>query len=232
VRDYLIFLDVETTGLPVQWNKPYDAVGNWPSAIQVAWIVYTRDGKEVKKQNHYVNDEHLEISNAAKKVHGITRRILEKNGVSRKKIFASLARDLERYRPLVVGHFIELDYHVLGADACRESVGHTLATFPAFCTMLATTHMVANPTKKYLKLRELYTLLFNMQMSSRHNALEDARATALCYFELLRREEINEVQITQQSKLIKEPAKEPVRKGCGLLVIAIVVLIIFSINFL
>jgi DNA polymerase-3 subunit epsilon len=49
---------------------------------------------------------------------------------------------------------------------------------------------VKNPAKKYLRLEELFEVLFNSSLANQHNALADAIATAKCYFALVERGQI------------------------------------------
>jgi len=57
VNNHLLFIDTETSGLPKKWNKPYDTLGNWPHAVQVAWLVYSESGELIKEENFYIRDE-------------------------------------------------------------------------------------------------------------------------------------------------------------------------------
>lgn len=190
MRDYLLFIDTETSGLPKRWDVPYHSKNVWPYAIQVSWIIYNKDGIKIKEENKYINDADFEIAASALEIHKIEPSFLRVLGVSRKEVLAALSIDLKQYQPLIVGHFIELDYHVLSADYYRAGIENLMAKLPAFCTMLATTHLVDKPVIKYLKLGDLYELLFNTPLLNQHNALYDAEGTAACFFELIKRDEI------------------------------------------
>ncbi len=232
MKDYLIFIDVEASGLPKKWNEPYSVKDNWPYSVQVSWIIYNRDYKEVKQENHYISDDNFEISSSAQKIHGITREFLKENGDSRKNVLSILASDVNRYQPLVVGHFIELDFHLIGADAYREGIENPLLGMPAFCTMLATTHLVRNSAKKYLKLGDLHNLLFKREMALQHNAIEDARATALCFFELVKRGEIDDVKIARQEQLLVHLEPVNINKGCSFIFIIVFLMLLLTITLL
>ena len=80
MKKYLLFIDTETTGIPKRWNLPYSETENWPSAIQVSWILYDVNGIEIKRENHYINVDDSEISVKSFKIHGITKQFLDKNG--------------------------------------------------------------------------------------------------------------------------------------------------------
>lgn len=46
LKDYLLFIDTEATGLPKKWNLPYNTPGNWPDAVQISWLLYTKEGQK------------------------------------------------------------------------------------------------------------------------------------------------------------------------------------------
>jgi DNA polymerase-3 subunit epsilon len=200
VNDYLLFIDTEASGLPVNWHQPYSVEGNWPSAVQVSWLIYTRDGHEVKREDHFILNTDFIITPKAMEIHGINPGILAVKGKPRKQIMQLLADDLNQYQPMVVGHFIQLDYHILGADFYRAGIDNPLLTLPVFCTMLATTQLIWTPMPKSLLLGDLYAFLFYKPLLNQHNALTDAEAAAQCFFELLKRGEISEKLITKQQK--------------------------------
>lgn len=200
MRNYLLFIDTEASGLPQKWNLPYSDNSNWPYSVQISWLIYTAEGEEVKRENHYILNDNIEIEASAIKIHGITKKILQQKGQKREVVMEALASDLAKYNPLVLGHFMELDYHLLNADFYRAGIKSPLLHLPIFCTMLATTHFVRNPKCRYLRLAELYNMLFNRKLENEHNALVDAKATAECFFALLKRGDIKEEELECQKK--------------------------------
>jgi len=200
VNDYLLFVDTEASGLPINWELPYSTEGNWPSAVQISWLVYTKDGHEVKREDHYILNSDFVITPKAMEIHGINPGLLAVKGEDRKDVMQLLANDLEQYQPLVVGHFVQLDYHILSADFYRAGLVNPLAKLPLFCTMLATTQLRWTPMPKSLLLGDLYAFLFYKPLENQHNALTDAHAAAECFFELLKRTEISEKVIDRQQE--------------------------------
>ena len=190
MKDFLLFIDTEASGLPKNWNLPYAAPGNWPHAVQVSWIICSKEGTKIKEQNHYVSNNDFEISPSALRVHGLTKEFLRQNGKPRGELLAMLSADLHEYQPMIVGHFIELDYRVIGADYYREAIDNPMENLPTFCIMIASKHLQQNPYKKLLRLGDLYELLFRQPLLFQHNAMADATATADCFFELVKRSEI------------------------------------------
>lgn len=202
MSQYLLFIDTEATGLPKKWNQPYSDTKNWPHIVQVAWVIFKKNGEEVKRENHYIINSDFKISVQAKKIHGITTQFLEQNGENRNVILGLLADDLQYYKPMIVGHFIELDLHLLNADFYRCGLKNNLNTLPVFCTMLASAKYVQNYGVDNLRLAELYTLLFNKKANNLHNALGDALNTAESYFELIKRGDITQELIEKQQEII------------------------------
>ena len=229
MTDYLLFIDSEASGLPKRWDVPYSKEGNWPHAVQIAWVISTKDGEEVKQENHYIKDDDFQISHSATKIHGITRELVNSKGESRNKVMTLLANDLHQYQPLVIGHFIELDFHIAAAEFYRAGLDNTLQQLDRFCIMMATDHLVVNPARKYLKLADLYRILFNAELENPHDAIVDARATATCFFELLKRGEINEDKITQQKMSLLNPVAASSNSGCSMLFLFFMLILLITI---
>ncbi|WP_207494814.1 3'-5' exonuclease [Aridibaculum aurantiacum] len=226
MHNYLLFIDTETSGLPKNWDEPFSNNANWPYVVQVSWMVYKKDGAFVKEENHFVGNDDFEITDEATRIHGINKDYLQQNGIDRKEIFDLLAKDVAQYQPLVVGHYIELDMQVIGADCYRLGIEHPLVNQLCFCTMLVTSKSSINPYPRCLNLPALYNKLFKKQLPNHHNALDDARATAECFFELMARQCITEASIEQAAKHITEPKKSTGNFGCALLPITILFVLI------
>lgn len=224
MREYILFIDTEASGLPLDWNAPYGEAGNWPYAVQIAWVIYTRHGQPVKQENHYINNNDFEITPAAQAIHNLTQEFLLRQGESRQQVLELLTADLLYYQPLVVGHFMKFDARVLGAEYFRVGQENPLETLPAFCTLLASAQYVRNPRPKYLRLDELYHRLFNLTLDHQHHALVDATATADCFFEMFKKGEINEGTIAEQQLKAQKTNQPNKRVGCAFTAFAIFVI--------
>lgn len=214
LKDYLLFIDTETSGIPKRWNRPYSDQKNWPSVIQVAWIICSADGKEVKRMSRYIYEHDIEIAAASEKVHGINKHFLEKTGDRRKEVLRKLAYDIKKYNPLIIGHFIELDVQILSADYFRAQLQNPFQGQHFFCTMLDSKKYALNPSIEYLRLPQLHEHLFDSSPQETHEAEQDAELTARCFFELLAREEIVDndflIQQAKFSKKLNFPVKQNV----------------------
>ena len=221
LNDYLLFIDTEASDLPKNWTLPFTAADNWPHAVQISWIIYDQARTEIKREDHYISlKNEAEISESAFKVHGISAAYLEQHGEDINAVLQLLIADLAKYQPLVIGHFIKMDYYVLGVELYRAGINDILEPVPLFCTMIASRYMVQNPMPRQLRLDELYHLLFYKELVNPHNALYDAQHAAECYFELADRGEITPKALEQQNKnSYKWRQPEVKQKGCMLPVI-------------
>jgi DNA polymerase-3 subunit epsilon len=205
LKDYLLFIDTEASGLPKKWSLTYSVPNNWPHAVQISWLIFTKAGEKIKEENHYINNNDFEMSPGALNIHGLTKDFLHKAGMPRRELLLLLSKDLQQYQPMVVGHFTELDYRIIGADYFREALENPMEKLRTFCIMKATQHLQQNPDSKFLRLGNLYELLFKRPLLSQHNAMVDATATAECFFELVKRKEI--YNFTQPPILFKPDEK-------------------------
>lgn len=223
----MLFIDTEASGLPVNWNLPYSTEGNWPSAVQVSWLLYTSDGTELKREDHYIRNTDFSITKEALEIHRITPEFLAENGQDRKQVMQLLANDLLQYKPLVIAHFVQLDYHVLSADFYRAGIENPLPGLPLFCTMMASRDLAWTAMQRAMRLDELYHYLFAKELQNQHNAAVDAAAVAESFFELRKRGEITEASITKQQKANIKNSRFTSNKFFAFLVpIAILMLII------
>lgn len=228
MREFILFVDTETSGVPKDWKAPYDK--KWPYIVQIAWLIYSMDGKEIKSESYFIKDENIDIDPTAQKIHGISKDILLAKGEKRVKVLKRLFKDIKQYKPLVVGHLIEFDIQMITAGFQRAGLKNILKDSLFFCTMRATSHYVKFRNRSYPRLDELYEALFKSPMADQHNALADAKATAACFFELLHRNEITDEAIVQQQKLFEKKPRQKTKPGCGLPVL--IVLILSTVYFL
>lgn len=225
MRDHILFVDTETSGLPKDWNS--SRLDQWPYIIQVAWSIYTKEGLLIKSENHYIKDENIVIDPASKKVHGITEEILSEKGKKRVKVLKKIHKDIKHYNPLVVGHWVSFDVKMLSVGFRRAGMGNILEDVPLYCTMLSNSHYVRFATNNYPKLDELYHKLFNASMEGQHNALADVNATAACFFELVRRNEITDERIANQQPEFTAKTKKIGKTGCGLPLLAMLIIVLY-----
>ncbi|KAA0129574.1 3'-5' exonuclease [Chryseobacterium sp. SN22] len=204
MNSYLLFIDTETTAVPKRWDLPYSDTGNWPSAVQVSWIICSEDGTEIKKEDRYIFEEDLVISEGSFRVHGITEEFLRSRGKSRREVLNDLAADIIKYNPLVVGHFLEFDLHILSADFLRAQLPNPFGNSRFYCTMLKSHQYRSGTSKTGMRLPQLYRLLLNDKAEPSHNAIVDAGMTARCFFEIRRQNQMTEKDLEENNRMIAD----------------------------
>ena len=226
-EQYLLFLDTETTGLPTSWKQPYARPQHWPAIAQLGWQVFTTEGRLVKQDEAYLRVPPGRMTAAAEAIHGLTEAFLAAQGQAPAAVLARLLADLEQYRPRVVGHFLRLDFHVIGAALAGAGLPNPLPALPQFCTMRITQDARLGSPGRQLRLQELHEELFGEALARQHDAAVDAAATARCFFELRRRGLIPAGVLTGQPRLT-EPEQNPLpgRGRLGWLILMVVALLL------
>lgn len=185
----ILFFDTETTGVPKNYNAPSWDIDNWPRLVQLSWLLTSNDGTIISQGDFIIKPNGFDIPLASSKVHGITTTLANAKGVN---LTYALGKFLEATKSaeVLVGHNIDFDIHIVGAELIRLGKTDILQNMPKICTMLSTVNFCRIPNKfgyKYPKLQELYYILFNKNFSNAHNSLADIMATKECYFELIKR---------------------------------------------
>lgn len=181
-----LFFDTETTGLPKSWKAPVTDLNNWPRMIQLAYLIYDRDGNLIAERNHIIKPSGFTIPSDASKIHGITteRALMEGN---------DLKAVLEEFREFVdessclIAHNMSFDEKIVGAELLRNRMPNCILSKKKICTMQATTDFcrIEGPYGyKWPKLPELHFKLFGTDFEEAHNAFADINATAKCFWEL------------------------------------------------
>ena len=207
---YLIF-DTETTGLPHNKTAPVEDLDNWPRLVQLAWQLHDEKGNLLSQGNHIVKPDGFTIPFNAQKIHGIsTDRALEV-GEDLRKVLDTFTIDLRRAKVLV-GHNIEFDNKIIGAEYLRTNQDNLLAEFPNIDTAEETkqfTQLAGGPggRLKSPKLIELYEKLFGEGFGDAHDAAYDVDATAKAFFECLKREVIPPFEPIDTKSIIYEAPK-------------------------
>lgn len=203
---YLIF-DTETTGLPKNKNAPLTDFENWPRLVQIAWQLHDGHGKLLSQGNHIVKPEGFTIPFNAEKVHGISTDRAIEVGEDLKEVLAKFSSDVKKAKVLV-GHNIEFDNKIIGAEYLRTEQENLLDGYPNIDTGLATIDycnlLMGNGRKKMPKLVELYEKLFGHPFEDAHDAAYDVDATSQAFFECLKRKVIKTFDETSPADITYE----------------------------
>ncbi len=231
MNNYILFLDTETSDKPKHWNASTGEVEQWPYILQIAWTVCEKSGETVLTKDFYINPGDIEMGEESMKVHGITLDFLKKNGIKRQQVLQKLSDDLNKYNPLVVGHFLKFDIKMLEVGFNRAGIKQSFVKRPKFCTMFFTRSIFLGANNRLLRLNELYKSLFGEEFKNQHNALYDALAAKDCFFKLLNQGKIKDKEFDIQAKYFDEFAKSWVLKKV-VIPFLVLVFVIFVVYFL
>lgn len=198
MQEFFLVVDTETSGLPKNWKAPYSDDKNWPHIVQIAWIIYDGNYQEIKRENHYIKNDGFKIDKGAENIHKISDEYLQINGEDLDKIMDLFCNDIIQFKPLIIGHFIELDYHMVNVELSRLGKEDIFENSTFYCTMKTSADYVSNLVISHLKLDKFYTILFNEEPSQMHNALADASNTAKIFFHLITNKKITLTSIYKQ----------------------------------
>lgn len=194
----VLFFDTETDGLPLEDSPSAEvAPENWPHIVQLAWVETDDEGHELSFGSKIIKPEGFVIPEDATSIHGITQEYALRVGEPRKKVMRKFKQLLGR-NYLNVAHNLWFDANVIAAEFKRCHVDDSHFLYRAgYCTMEGTTDLCKLPFEsdnhpecmyKWPKLTELHEFLFGCSFEGAHDALNDVRATARCFWELVKRE--------------------------------------------
>lgn len=204
---FLIF-DTETTGLPKNYNAPVSDSDNWPRMVQLAWQLHDYSGKLISNKNFIVKPDGFDIPIGVSAVHGITTERALRDGLELSLVLAEFKKDLER-SAYNIGHNIEFDINIVGAEFYRLAVESTIASLTVIDTMRSSIDYCAIPGGKggrfkFPSLTDLHTKLFGEAFADAHDAAYDVDATARCFFGLITNHVITPKEISSPEAVIYE----------------------------
>jgi DNA polymerase III epsilon subunit-like protein len=164
--DNYLIIDTETFGLSPNTFISFVHEENWPPIRQIAWQIYDSNSQLIKEENFIIPEETLDLK--SKEI----------------EYLKHLTAGIKKYNPILVGHNIEFDKKVIGADLKRRGLYNFLVDLTSICTMQGTIFYCDLPNYKFPTLQELYIKLFNKEFSGAHQAINDVKATADCFLEL------------------------------------------------
>lgn len=202
-----LFFDTETTGLPMRWSAPATEVQNWPRLVQLAWILFDKDGAELEARDLIVKPAGFTIPKSVSDIHGITTERAASEGVL---ITQALDEFLSTFAKsqVLVAHNMSFDENVLVAELIRANKNERLAGISKICTKESSTDYCKIPGSfgyKWPTLHELHFTLFGEGFDEMHRAAADARICAKCFFELKR---LGIIEAGQQTPVRETSAKQ------------------------
>lgn len=181
----IMFLDIETTGLPPRdaaWETEYH---RFPYIVSIAYKI----GDLVVDQ--IINQEGRDIPEAATRIHGVSNAQAKLS----KKYLEDVINDLIKHATgvkHVVGHNIYFDTSIIKANTVRRFGRYSMHDTKVdkvldYHKRIDLVHKGKKLTGgKWPKLIELHKILFGEGFDA-HKALNDVLATERCFYELHKR---------------------------------------------
>ena len=188
MNDYIMFVDVETTGIPV--SKDYDRYHH-PSKlkyyeksriVEIAYIICDQNKDIVKQVSLIIKPTNFTIENSH--IHGITQEDANDIGENINQVIEEMNIDIENVNT-IVSHNLLFDLNVILSECYRidhKDIIQKLKKTNHICTMYQGKD-VMNSIKSP-KLTELYNHLFQNEFDQKHRALSDAQACKDCYYKM------------------------------------------------
>jgi DNA polymerase-3 subunit epsilon len=189
----ILFFDTETTGLPKNWKAPVTDLNNWPRMVQLAYILYDTNENVISKGDYIIKPEGYSIPSDSSNIHGISTEKAIREGKELRLVLDEFNSLLSKAEYLVA-HNISFDEKIVGAEFLRIEMQNSIPSKRKICTMESSTNFCAIDGPygyKWPKLSELHYKLFHSNFEEAHNAAEDIKATAKCFWELKRQGVIN-----------------------------------------
>ena len=198
-KDLLIFIDVETIGLPIvkEFNNYYHYTDSkkYDSAriVQISWSIYDRSGNELVFRDYVIKPDNFKIPKSSTCIHGIPHAYAKKYGHNLDKILALLGNDISNVK-FIVAHNLNFDKNIIYSELYRhnrQNIIQKLEGMVHICT--------AQTTKDLLKLRiminfryinkmptlaELYTWCFGKPIENAHDSKYDVINLVSIFFYL------------------------------------------------
>ncbi|MDP3471758.1 MAG: 3'-5' exonuclease [Algoriphagus sp.] len=195
LKEEIVFFDIETSGLPIDWRKPYTVLSNWPYVVQLAWMKSTFEKSNILEfKDVILKPENFKISTDSELVHGISQKQAESEGWDRKMILESFAKSVLDCR-IIVAHNSDFDINVIRCEFLRNNIPDPFEDKIVICTMKSSTEYCALSNQygnyKWPSLNELHIKLFGVDFNNSHNAKYDLKATFDCFWKLLELSIIN-----------------------------------------
>jgi DNA polymerase III epsilon subunit-like protein len=199
-KKLILFLDTETTGLPMKisfsgfYNSnnyyPISKIGAYDKSriVSFAFLFCDIESFHIEKEIYeivYPND--FVIGEDSSKIHGITQDIALTKGKRFEDIFdKDLVNFIHERVSFVVAYNEMFDRHVLCSELYRRGY-ITLSNFMFYnlqwkCAMKMAKKVLK--LQKYPKLVDIYKILMDKSLENAHNALEDTIGCAEVFFRL------------------------------------------------
>jgi len=213
----ILFIDLETTGLPTSHHIDPIETHHWPYIVEISWLLTDYDSDKVLKDYHeIIKPEGYEIPEDSTKIHQITQQKAIEYGLEIKIVLDELIGDLKN-STILVAHNLDFDANVLRAAFYRLGYDiDVIDRLQEFCTMQNFTDYCAIPHKdgygyKWPTLDQLHQKVLGSPMIKKHSALADVYATKLCFYKL-KSEKFFDIFTDEELEVIEENKKLAVKR--------------------
>jgi|SRR5690606_32554992 len=165
-----LFLDVEVTGLPQNFQAPVSDTENWPRMVKLHWI-YKGKGieEELATGDYLIKPQDYSIPKAATLVHGISTEFAKEKGVDLQETLEKLLKVI-RKADYIVGYNIGFDVKVVASELIRNQMEDEISTKEMIDTIVKKNETYEfmgfeykpNPRPLYLRFSDVNKFLFDM----------------------------------------------------------------------
>ena len=197
----ILIFDTETTGLPNWRAKGPQWYKSWPYIVQLSWILYNVDKNTFVKGDYIIKlPLNITIPNDSIKIHGITNKIMNTQGVDFMKALTHFLIHLHN-ADFIVAHNLDFDKKMLLAEfERRDMINHfdvikgvdycTMRNSEELCGLTKISPVTGLRYSKFPRLSELHYCLFKERLVNLHNSYNDVLACLRCYYKLIYDEDI------------------------------------------
>ena len=115
----ILVFDTETTGLAERNVSVYEC-NKWPYIIQLSYIFYDISNNTSVIKDNYINIRNdIEITSGSFEKHGITRELLDSQGINIRQAIQDFNRLLNA-SDIVIGHNISFDKRMILVECLRN----------------------------------------------------------------------------------------------------------------
>ena len=178
-----LFIDTETTGIPMDESLSPMVTDNWPRLVSFAYILC--DERNIVDSNYFIiKPNKFIIPIESTKIHSITTAEAVSKGTFLSEVL-DILRPLIEECDYIVGHNVLFDINVLNAEFYRYNLTLPVSIKPYYCTMMLSKDFCGLPNGKYPTLEELSTILRGESFKNAHNAMGDAKMAMECFWILI-----------------------------------------------
>lgn len=181
---YLI-IDTETSGLPRDFSAPISDIENWPKILWLGYVLLDENLEKIREGNYFIS-QNEKIPQNVTRITNISNEVVEKYGNSILEIL-NIFKEISKKTKYLIGHNLEFDYKVIGAEIERNGFQFSLKRKKKICLMKASKSYVnikdSNDKLTNPKLSELYEKLFSKKYEMK-NSFDDIDYARKCFIKL------------------------------------------------